>query len=175
MPITPRTLWAPRAHRWTWQGVRFLALGGAYCIDRRDRTLNSGRWGWFTEETITAEQTAAAIAGGPATLEGSDEIVRTIVHPRRHGIPPLSAHTATIQQRALRGVGRAGHSWHDSPCQASVPSRRAKTTTTNPAAGSAHHQPGMVSRDHPPSPAGTWGRVHGSRRTGPDRCSHQRT
>ncbi len=68
VPITPHILWAPRAHRWTWQGVRFLALGGAYSIDRRDRTLNSGRWGWFAEETITAEQAAAATVDGPADV-----------------------------------------------------------------------------------------------------------
>ena len=68
VPITPRILWAPRGQRWTWQGVRFLALGGAYSIDRQGRTLNSGRWGWFEEETITAEQAAAAIAGGPADV-----------------------------------------------------------------------------------------------------------
>lgn len=43
--VTDRILWAPRGHRWTWQGVRFLALGGAYSIDRQYRKLDSGRWG----------------------------------------------------------------------------------------------------------------------------------
>ncbi len=66
--VTDRILWAPRGHRWTWQGVRFLALGGAYSIDRRDRKLDSGRWGWFKEEVITPEQAKRAIAGGPADV-----------------------------------------------------------------------------------------------------------
>ncbi len=43
--VTDRILWAPRGHRWTWQGVRFLALGGAYSIDGQYRKLDSGRWG----------------------------------------------------------------------------------------------------------------------------------
>ena len=66
--VTDRILWAPRGHRWTWQGVRFLALGGAFSIDRRDRKLDSGRWGWFKEEVITAEEAQRAIAGGPADV-----------------------------------------------------------------------------------------------------------
>ena len=66
--VTDRILWAPRGHRWAWQGVRFLALGGAYSIDRRDRKLDSGRWGWFKEEVITPEQAKLAIAGGPANV-----------------------------------------------------------------------------------------------------------
>ncbi len=66
--VTDRILWAPRGHRWSWQGVRFLALGGAYSIDRHERKLDSGRWGWFKEEVITPEQASRAIAGGPADV-----------------------------------------------------------------------------------------------------------
>ncbi|MDA8331220.1 MAG: metallophosphoesterase [Candidatus Dormibacteraeota bacterium] len=66
--VTDRILWAPRGHRWTWQGVRFLALGGAYSIDRHERKLDSGRWGWFKEEVISPEQAKLAIAGGPADV-----------------------------------------------------------------------------------------------------------
>ena len=66
--VTDRILWAPRGLRWTWQGVRFLALGGAFSIDRQRRKLDSGRWGWFEEETITSEQAQLAIAGGPADV-----------------------------------------------------------------------------------------------------------
>ncbi len=66
--VTGRILWAPQGHWWTWHGVRFLALGGAYSIDRRDRKLDSGRWGWFREEVITPEQAKRAIAGGSADV-----------------------------------------------------------------------------------------------------------
>ncbi len=63
--ITGRILQAPRGHRWTWQGVRFLALGGACSIDRLYGKLDSGRWGWFKEEVITAQEATQVIAGGP--------------------------------------------------------------------------------------------------------------
>ena len=66
--VTDRILWAPRAHRWVWSGSRFLALGGAYSTDRRYRKLDSGKWGWFQEETITDEEAQLAIAGGPADV-----------------------------------------------------------------------------------------------------------
>lgn len=66
--ITDRILWAPRAHRWLWPGTRFLALGGAFSIDRQRRKLDSGRWGWFEEEMITSEQAQLTIAGGPADV-----------------------------------------------------------------------------------------------------------
>lgn len=66
--ITERILWAPRAYRWAWSGIRFLALGGAFSIDRRYRKLDSGRCGWFEEETITPAQQERAIAGGPADV-----------------------------------------------------------------------------------------------------------
>jgi hypothetical protein len=32
--LTPHIHQLPRGFRWTWAGVRFLALGGAYSVDR---------------------------------------------------------------------------------------------------------------------------------------------
>jgi predicted phosphodiesterase len=66
--ITDRILWAPRGQRWEWSGVRFLALGGAYSIDRHLRKLDSGRWGWFRQEVLTKEQAERAIADGPCDV-----------------------------------------------------------------------------------------------------------
>jgi len=36
--VADRCLYIPRGHRWTWRGVHFGALGGAFSIDWRDRT-----------------------------------------------------------------------------------------------------------------------------------------
>lgn len=70
----PRVRYALRGHRWTWSGTRFLALGGAYSVDKdyrlqmeeRRRTLSwlaHEKYGkkfedhrqtlWFPEEEIT--------------------------------------------------------------------------------------------------------------------------
>lgn len=68
--IRPGVYYAPRAHRWTWNGVRFLALGGAYSIDKRSRLKKELRYGWprntqwWPTETITVEDVDAAVAGG---------------------------------------------------------------------------------------------------------------
>lgn len=48
--VADRCLHIPRGHRWTWNGVRFGALGGAFSIDWRDRTP---RKSWWPEEVTT--------------------------------------------------------------------------------------------------------------------------
>lgn len=40
--MLPNLFHAPRGHSWTWDGVRFLACGGAYSIDRDPKP----EWGW---------------------------------------------------------------------------------------------------------------------------------
>lgn len=46
-PIT----YIDRGTRWGWGGTWFGAFGGAYSIDRSRRVLESGRYGWFRNET----------------------------------------------------------------------------------------------------------------------------
>lgn len=76
--------YAPRGHRWTWAGTRFMSLGGAYSVDKAWR-VNQERataakasrrtelYGarpapdtagtlWFPEEELTDAQLAAALA-----------------------------------------------------------------------------------------------------------------
>ncbi|MDA8330353.1 MAG: metallophosphoesterase [Candidatus Dormibacteraeota bacterium] len=116
--VTNRILCAPRGHRRTWQGVCFLALGGAYTIDRGDRKLDSGRWGWFKEEVITPDQARLAMAGGPADV--------LLAHDAPVGALPMVAgmsmwyDSATLQSaRNVQAVAEAaklklllhGH-WH---------------------------------------------------------------
>lgn len=40
----PMTTHLPRGHRWTWWGKRFMALGGAYSVDRFARKEGVGWW-----------------------------------------------------------------------------------------------------------------------------------
>jgi predicted phosphodiesterase len=51
----------PRGYRWTWDGVGFLAAGGAYSIDREFRELGDSYW---LEEEITDADVAACANGG---------------------------------------------------------------------------------------------------------------
>lgn len=45
--------WAPRGHRWTWNGVGFGALGGAFSVDWR-RRVHGASW-WRIAEEVRAE------------------------------------------------------------------------------------------------------------------------
>lgn len=63
-----RILLAPRGHRWEWDGVSFVALGGAPSVDRHWR-LNSGSGKtWWAEEAITDEDVQKVIQGGYADV-----------------------------------------------------------------------------------------------------------
>ncbi len=46
----PMTIYLPRGHRWTWWGKRFMALGGAFSVDRFMRTKGVG---WWPEEELS--------------------------------------------------------------------------------------------------------------------------
>ena len=45
--VTDRVWHLPRGFRWQWDGVRFLALGGAHSVDRPYRTAGVS---WWSEE-----------------------------------------------------------------------------------------------------------------------------
>jgi hypothetical protein len=63
--IRPNLFYAPRGLRWTWAGVRFLAMGGAYSIDKRYRVEGES---WWPEETITEGEVVQACEGGPVDV-----------------------------------------------------------------------------------------------------------
>jgi predicted phosphodiesterase len=64
-PLTDRIEHLPRGYRWDWSGVRFLAMGGAYSVDRSSRI--EGR-SWWPQETITRRQINQASAQGPTDV-----------------------------------------------------------------------------------------------------------
>src|SRR5690606_8404466 len=67
---------APRPHRWMWDGVSFLSVGGANSIDRRFRTEGDD---WWSQEQITDVEVQEAIRGGHADV--------MVAHDAPLGIP----------------------------------------------------------------------------------------
>jgi predicted phosphodiesterase len=70
LTVRGRIFYAPRGHRWTWGDKRFIALGGAYSVDK-DWRLGKERAGkrkagtlWFPEEEMTDEE-MVEILGSP--------------------------------------------------------------------------------------------------------------
>lgn len=59
--ISPRVHHLPRGYRWEWDGLKFLAVGGAFSVDRHHRELGES---WWMEETLTDEDIYLAAAGG---------------------------------------------------------------------------------------------------------------
>lgn len=55
----------PRGYRWTWNGTKFMAMGGAFSIDRLHRVEG---YTWWPQETITDADMGNAIAGGLADV-----------------------------------------------------------------------------------------------------------
>ena len=58
--IRPNLYYAPRGHRFQWDGVNFMAFGGAFSIDRAWRRIAES---WWWEEEITTDEVVAAIDG----------------------------------------------------------------------------------------------------------------
>lgn len=59
-----------RGHRWEWDGVSFVALGGAPSVDRTFRLENTHGKNklWWPQEAITPEDVAKTIEGGYADV-----------------------------------------------------------------------------------------------------------
>lgn len=61
--VSSRIAHLPRGFRWNWGEASFLALGGAFSIDRSHRVKNSS---WWVEEVISEIDSENAIEGGHA-------------------------------------------------------------------------------------------------------------
>lgn len=53
----PNTVYLPRGFRWTWWGKRFMAVGGAVSVDKKDRKLGRS---WWPDEELTEDELAYA-------------------------------------------------------------------------------------------------------------------
>jgi Icc-related predicted phosphoesterase len=85
--LSPHVIYLPRSCRWTWDDVSFMALGGAYSIDKARRTPHVS---WWPGETITAGDVERAIAGGPVDV--------LLTHDAPLGVTPW-AERASIDRR----------------------------------------------------------------------------
>ena len=63
--ITPMLRYLPRGERFELDGVSFLALGGAYSVDKHYRTEGIS---WWREEEILYAEAMKAIEGGPVKV-----------------------------------------------------------------------------------------------------------
>lgn len=68
----------PRGFRWEWDGVRFLALGGAHSIDRKRRTPGES---WWFQESVSDADVELAVAGGMADVLISHDCPTGVVIP----------------------------------------------------------------------------------------------
>ncbi len=77
-PLSTRIAHLPRGFRWTWGGVRFLAMGGAHSVDRMCRI--PGRT-WWAEETLTRREQMRAGGGGKADVLVAHDCPAQVVIP----------------------------------------------------------------------------------------------
>lgn len=63
--IRRNLFYIPRGMTWTWGGVKFLGMGGAYSIDKRHRSPHIS---WWPQEMITDEEVDRAIAKGKVDI-----------------------------------------------------------------------------------------------------------
>ncbi|EFQ84359.1 Ser/Thr phosphatase family protein [Aeromicrobium marinum DSM 15272] len=93
--------WAPRGHRWTWSGVTFGALGGAFSVDRTYRIEGVDVWCDLEEPTRADVQRL-----GPAGLDV------LLTHDVPAGVPvvgdyPLDNTTTMLAQVSRDLLGEA--------------------------------------------------------------------
>lgn len=77
-PISDNITHLPRNFRWQWDGISFLALGGAQSIDEGWRHPGKD---YFPEERITPEEAQTAIDGGHADVMLTHDAPSTMPNP----------------------------------------------------------------------------------------------
>lgn len=113
--IAPRILHAGRGYRWTWNGIRFLALGGAHSVDAGMRQHYG--WLWHPEETISTAQVSDAVAGGETDVLISHDCPTGVDIPglSSDDFPAHEIRRAEAHRRVLRSVVdkvKPVHLWH---------------------------------------------------------------
>jgi hypothetical protein len=103
--LSGRVWHLPRGFRWTWGGVRWLALGGAHSVDRPWREPGVS---WWREETLTDDQARSAAAAGPADVMVSHDCPSGVDIPglaeSAHVWPAEELVASDIHRRRLRTV-----------------------------------------------------------------------
>jgi hypothetical protein len=91
--ISDRLLYAPRGHRWSLDGRRFGALGGAYSVDRRRRVVGES---WWIGEEVT---------DGDVARLGRDPLDVLITHEVPLGIDVVSTIGVRLPEMIEREAG----------------------------------------------------------------------
>src|SRR4051812_33047007 len=70
--VTDHVRYIPRGHRWTWNGVRFAAFGGAYSVDKqwrpdKEKARQAPGTLWFPGEEMTDEEFGRLLDVDPAS------------------------------------------------------------------------------------------------------------
>lgn len=102
-----RLHYLPRAFRWQWGEVTFLALGGARSVDRARRHLDREPY-WWSTETITGRDIAAAQKHGPVDVLVSHDAPSGVLIPNfdrySFGYGDTEILAAQAHRQALRDV-----------------------------------------------------------------------
>lgn len=103
--LTSRIRYLPRGLRWNWHGVNFLALGGAYSVDRRYRTKGVS---WWEGETISLAEAESAAASGSADVMFTHDCPADLLIPglekTARRIPSDDLKEANGHRQLLQGV-----------------------------------------------------------------------
>lgn len=105
--LTDHVHYLPRGLRWKWNGVSFLALGGARSIDRARRYLDQEPY-WWQGETVQNVDIAKAVAPGQVDVMVSHDSPSGVVIPNfdsfsdRYGDVEILA--AGAHRRSIRRV-----------------------------------------------------------------------
>lgn len=90
----------PRGFRWNWLGVDFLAMGGAYSVDRKWRTEGHS---WFREETISDDDVRNAFLNERNTRGGRTDVL--VSHDSPAGAPNPVTDKPARQAEGIRMFG----------------------------------------------------------------------
>ncbi|BAD58804.1 metallophosphoesterase family protein [Nocardia farcinica] len=105
IPIRSNIFYLPRGYRWTWNGVRFLAMGGAHSVDRPWRRPHIE---WWPGETISSADALRACEGGTADIMICHDVPAGVRIPCIEGnpfrFPQAQIDAAELNRRVLRGV-----------------------------------------------------------------------
>lgn len=76
--IAPRITYLPRGLRWRWSGLDFLAMGGAYSIDKPRRIVGAS---WWRQEFIAQRDIDRALSGGEVDVLVAHDAPASVVLP----------------------------------------------------------------------------------------------
>jgi len=110
--VRENLFYAPRGHRWEWDGVSFMALGGAYSIDKewrleRERKVKKPRTSWWPTEMIRPEDVEAASLNGRVDVVFSHDCPAGVEIPGIHAADKHIFPDSMVNRERLREAVRA--------------------------------------------------------------------